>query len=375
MKRLFFLAATVIAAFSCSNDVKGGSDWMSESPLTAFSVQVGTTDYAGVIDPYRQCVEIGSIENPAEITGVKYALRSETASIMPDPESFVGKWSKSQTVVVTDKGRETAYDIVFILYDETPQRPGGSDTPAEPDPDIVFFDDFDEGETPNEDVWKLCAKGGSAWNQYFDEAAGYRNVKIEDGALVLTADKDGGVYRNGGIRTKGGFGLNTKVEIRAKFTKVGGGFPAIWQMPINGMTWPKSGEIDIMEWVQGSPNNLYHTIHTYGGPSQNDKSSSRTSAMANTNEYHVYAVKRTAKAVTFYVDDRELWSYTNQHLEGEDGLYQYPFTEYDYDIILNYSLGGYLNGALTWPGVINDAALPATMHVDWVRVTKVPEEE
>ena len=365
---------TAIAAFSCSNDVKGGSDWMSESPLAAFSVQVGTTDYAGVIDPYRQCVEIGSIENPAVVTGVKYELRSETASIWPDPESFIGNWNRSQTVVVTDKGRETAYDIIFILYDENPQRPGKPETPGDSELDIVFFDDFDEGETPDEEAWMLCKKGNVAWAQYFDEEAGYRNVAIEDGALVLTADKEGDVYRNGGIRTISGFGLNTKVEIRAKFNKVGGGFPAIWQMPINGQAWPKSGEIDIMEWVQGSPNKLYHTIHTYGGENKNDKSSSSTSTMVETNEYHVYAVTRTAEAVTFYVDDNVVFTYTNSHLEGEDGLYQYPFTEYDYDIILNDSLGGYLNGNLTWPGVIKDADLPAKMYVDWVRVSKLPEE-
>ena len=47
---------------------------------------------------------------------------------------------------------------------------------------------------------------------------------------------------------------------------------------------------------------------------------------------------------------------------------EYPFCEYPFNIILNFSLGGELNGMMTWPGEIHDEDLPGEMWVDWVRV-------
>lgn len=50
---------------------------------------------------------------------------------------------------------------------------------------------------------------------------------------------------------------------------------------------------------------------------------------------------------------------------------QYPFCQYKYDIILNFSLGGDLNGNPTWPGKINDDDLPGEMWIDWVKVSSL----
>lgn len=362
MKKILFSAiiAALSVGVSCSKETN--EVVQTEYPLKSFAVQVGSSFYNAHIDQYALRAEIGGIEDPSVITGVDYTLGSEKATISPNPAEFIGNWHKSQTVVVNDNGRDAAYEIVFVLYDE--ENP----TPEEPDVDdsIIFFDDFSSGTIPNPIYWKLCTAANSAWNRYFDDDAGYRNVKIENGTLVLTADNDGR-YRNGGIRTRSGFEKDTKVEVRARFTKAGGGFPAIWQMPINGLAWPRSGEIDIMEWIQGTPNLLYHTIHTYGGASQNDKSTGTTSSMTNTDEWHIYGVSRTDAAVTFYIDGQAIWSYQNEGLGGEEGAIQYPFSDYNFDIILNYSLGG----AGTWPGAINDNDLPATMLVDWVKVSKL----
>ena len=48
--------------------------------------------------------------------------------------------------------------------------------------------------------------------------------------------------------------------------------------------------------------------------------------------------------------------------------YSIHFCEYPFNIILNSSLGGELNGMMTWPGEIHDEDLPGEMWVDWVRV-------
>ena len=49
----------------------------------------------------------------------------------------------------------------------------------------------------------------------------------------------------------------------------------------------------------------------------------------------------------------DIW---NQYLD--EGKLQYPFCEYPFNIILNLpSLGGELNGRMTWPGEICDEDL------------------
>lgn len=257
---------------------------------------------------------------------------------------------------------------LFVIGSAHAQLPASQ--PSEPS-QVIFFDDFDNGEIPDPALWKLCTKGSPVWNRYFDDEAGYSNVRIDNGILILTADKVDGKYRNGGIRTIAGFPLNTKVEVRARLFNARGGFPAIWQMPINGLAWPRSGEIDIMEWIQGTPDVIYHTIHTLGTPQNPDKSTGSVSEMNDITEWHTYSATRTAECVKFYVDDRLVHTYPNQHLGGEEGLVQYPFTERDFDIILNYSLGG----PDTWPGEVVDEDLPARMEVDWVKVTTIPAAE
>ena len=85
----------------------------------------------------------------------------------------------------------------------------------------------------------------------------------------------------------------------------------------------------------------------------------------------IYAVDRTDNELIFYVDGKETWRYKNMELEDEEVQKQYPFTKYDFDIILNFSLGGLLNDNPTWPGEIVDEDLPGEMWVDWVKVTKL----
>lgn len=244
------------------------------------------------------------------------------------------------------------------------------------DPGIIFLDQFDGNEPiPDTSYWELCVYANNAWSQHFKYVEGYENVRVENGYLKIRADKKDGVYKNGGIRTSKGFPLNTRVEIKARLTKqVRGGFPAIWQMPVGAPDWPRGGEIDLMEWVQGTPDQIYQTIHTYY--SNGDYGSSGiTNPNPNTNfdvtKEHVYAVDRTEKELIFYVDGEETWRYANMFLEDEETKLQYPFSKYDFDIILNFSLGGLLNGNNTWPGEIFDEDLPGEMWVDWVKVTEL----
>lgn len=240
---------------------------------------------------------------------------------------------------------------------------------------VIFSDGFDRGPLPDTAVWRLCTYADNAWSQHFKHVKGYENVSVSGGLLRLKATKRGGHYLNGGIRTRFGFPAGTRLEVRARLDKkVRGGFPAIWQMPVGGQPWPRSGEIDLMEWVQGTPNQIYQTVHTYyingddGSAGATNKNPDRN---FDVTKFHVYAAERTEEAVVFYVDGRETFRYPNMRLADEATRLQFPFTRFDYDIILNFSLGGLLRGNPTWPGEINDADLPGTMLVDWVKVVKL----
>lgn len=240
------------------------------------------------------------------------------------------------------------------------------------DEKIIFTDEFEqEAAIPDTTVWRLCQYGNNAWAQHFKHVDGYENVRVEDGVLKLKASKENGTYKNGGIRTRIGFPCDTRLEVKAKLAKrIRGGFPAIWQMPINAPQWPRGGEVDLMEWVQGTPMDIYQTVHTYFINGEQD-SSGMTNPDRPTNfdvtDYHIYAAERTEDAVIFYIDGKETWRYANQYLPKEQ--MQYPFCDYMYDIILNFSLGGELNGNSTWPGKIYDEDLPGEMWIDWVRIT------
>lgn len=242
------------------------------------------------------------------------------------------------------------------------------------DGDILFMDDFSgDSSIPDASVWELCKHANNAWAQHFKYVKGYENVKVEDGVLKLKASKEDGVYKNGGIRTKKGFPCNTRLEVKARLTKlVKGGFPAIWQMPINAPVWPRGGEVDLMEWVQGTPYDVYQTVHTYyinGDYGSAGVTNPNRPTDFDVTKYHVYGADRTEKAVIFYIDGVETWRYENQNLPS--GEMQFPFCDYLYDIILNFSLGGELNGNPTWPGEIDDNDLPGELWIDWVKVTKI----
>lgn len=86
---------------------------------------------------------------------------------------------------------------------------------------ILFIDEFNENSIiPDSSIWKLCTYGNHTWGQHFKNVEGYENVKVENGVLKLKVSKDKNSYKNGGIRTTSGFPCNTRLEVKAKLTKL-----------------------------------------------------------------------------------------------------------------------------------------------------------
>lgn len=236
-------------------------------------------------------------------------------------------------------------------------------------PQIVFEDDFvQESRIPDPDKWELCVRSHPNWCRYNSES--YDQAYVEDGKLILVAEKDNGEYKTGAIRMLNDLGFEfCTVEVTAKFEKMGHGqWPGIWMMPSKPLygPWPDSGEIDIMEHL-GKDDDYWSTVHSKYTFTlkQTENPLSTCKIPFDKSQWNTYGVEWNENEVVFYLNGEKTFNYPNLHLENESETLQWPFDTTFY-IILNVALGG--EG--TWPGYIDDAELPGIMYVDKVVVSK-----
>lgn len=234
---------------------------------------------------------------------------------------------------------------------------------------LVFSDEFNTAGNFDTGKWMYCPRQTSAWNKYLTSTPAY--AYQDSSNLVLRMDKaviagDNVPYHSGGIQTSTKFNIRYgKVEVRAKFKKGTGSWPAIWMMPEPPTSyggWPNSGEIDIMEHVNYE-NVIHQTIHNGSVTNANGASSATHSASYNAADYNTYSIIWNPSAIEFYVND--VLQYTYSKAAGATSA-QWPFDKAFY-LILNQA------GGAGWPGAINDADLPFDMKVDWVRIYKQEE--
>lgn len=238
---------------------------------------------------------------------------------------------------------------------------------------LVWSDEFDRKKLDGSKWTFDTARNRLGWHnnekQYYS-ANRKANTGIENGALVITARKDG--YR---LRGRGDWGgqeyssarlLSTAswtygyYEIRAKLPCSKGIWPAIWMLPPDMRKWPDDGEIDIMEMVGKAPGEIHGTLHTkaYNHSINTQREAIRMVPTACT-AFHTYQLEWTPKAIRVGVDGTAYLRVPNNR-PGE-GKAAWPFDR-PFRMILNLAVGG------DWPGPVDDKALPQRMEVDYVRV-------
>ena len=194
-------------------------------------------------------------------------------------------------------------------------------------------------------------------------------MRIKDGALVIEAHRErlsksqftdwgGQNYTSGKLVTRGDYGYGF-YEVRARLPCGRGMWPAIWLLPEGG-TWPDEGEIDLMEMVGWDPNVVHATLHTgaFNHRLNTQRGAQVTIASACT-DFHRYQLSWTPDAITIGVDDRAYMRVANDQPGGKPA---WPFTR-PYKLILNLAVGGDWGGKMG----VDDAALPQSMQVDYVR--------
>lgn len=241
---------------------------------------------------------------------------------------------------------------------------------------LIWSDEFEYTGLPDSTKWgydvgdgcsiDLCNWGNNEMQYYT-----YRdtdNARVENGSLIIEAKKEqmgGKEYTSARLTTWQLFEMTYgRIDISAKLPGGGGTWSALWLLGDSEYygSWPKNGEIDLMEYLGRRPDTISGTIHcptNYGG---NGDVNTYVVPTAET-EFHEYSVEWTPDSIIFLVDNVVYHTYLNLH-EGSD---QWPFDK-PFHLIFNVAIGGNLGGPVNENLFDN----PVIMEVEYVHVYQQP---
>ena len=277
---------------------------------------------------------------------------------------------------------------------------------------LVWQDEFD-GNSINASKWTHeinCAGGGNNEKQCYTDSS--ENAYVADGKLHIVAlpAEEGAEkpFTSARLvtRNKADFKYG-RFEMRAQLPFGQGSWPAFWMMPTDSVygTWPKSGEIDIMEAVNlkvtGDDGiaeaNVHGTLH-YGRDWPNNASSGKGYSLPDganpADDFHTYAIEWQEGEIRWYMDgylyatQRQSKVRYNSRGEAVGLAHRGWYTEYfnqatgelqthwdaapfdqEFFMILNLAVGG------NWPENVNNLGIDADAFangqkfiVDYVRV-------
>lgn len=246
---------------------------------------------------------------------------------------------------------------------------GCKDAPAGPSElyrDLVWNDEFD-GSSVDTSKWQF--EVGDNWfnNELQAYTSSSANAFVSNGSLFIQANKEtlrAKNYTSARMRTKGrGDWRFGKIEVRARLPKGQGIWPAIWMLPTdqNYGTWPRSGEIDIMELLGHAPQTIYGTVHygTDGTTGHRSQGTSYTSSAEDFSDYfHTFSIIWEKDTLSWFVDGKQYFAISSQSFPP----FLYPLNE-RFHLILNVAVGG------IFPGDPDSTTVfPQRMQVDFVRV-------
>lgn len=231
----------------------------------------------------------------------------------------------------------------------------------------VWEDDFD-GTEINEANWTHEVNGDGGGNnelQFYTDRPS--NSLVTSGFLVIEAKEElfnGRDYTSARLVSKGKQEFKYgRIDIRAKMPEGKGLWPALWMLGdnIDQVSWPRCGEIDIMELVGNSPQITHGTIH-YPDPNGahlfKGSSTFLTGGKKFIDEFHVFSIIWKEDKIEWLLDGKKFYELTPALIDP--GVWSF---NNEFFFILNVAVGG------NWPGSPNATTVfPQRMIVDYVRV-------
>ena len=263
------------------------------------------------------------------------------------------------TATGTIENDDTKIPFTNTGYDAPTSYPGYT---------LAWADEFN-GPTLNTTIWNYengdGCPGNCGWGN--NELEYYRpeNLSFQDGKMIIEAKQEaysGKNYTSTKILTRDKkFFKFGRLDIRAKLPKGKGIWPAFWMMPQANVygSWPKSGELDIMEMIGHQPATTYGTLHFGPGPgsTQLGRNFSLPAGIFN-DEFHVFSVEWKQDQIKWLVDGVVYSTYS----KSDFGANNYPFNE-DFFFIINMAVGG------SWPGNPDATTyIPQWLIMDYVRL-------
>ena len=248
---------------------------------------------------------------------------------------------------------------------------------------VTFLDEFNGNEL-DLDKWNREQRAPGWTNQELQEYTNSEdNSYVAGGKLVLqalkTLDENGNdYYTSGKVTTKDKVKFTYgKIEASMRVPSGGQGmWPAFWMMPQNEQfygTWPKCGEIDIMEVLGHEPEKAYQTLH-WGDPHHEKQGTLTLEKGSFADDYHIFAVEWLPGKLIYTIDGKvvnEVDDWYTKMEGGDEATFPAPFDQ-DFFLQLNLAVGG------TWPGNPDKTTVfgeGAQFVVDWVRVSQKSQED
>ena len=249
--------------------------------------------------------------------------------------------------------------------------------PTDSEYHLVWEENFDQEDPKlSKDDWTYEVHKAGWVNR---ELQAYRDSEeyafVKNGELVIRpvkeVDADGKVsYYSGRVNTSSRHDFTYgRMEAKIKVPSGNGFLPAFWMMPTETArygSWPRCGEIDIMEVVSNDPTREYGSLH-FGNP-HTQRQGSVSNGSDYSKEYHVFAVEWEPGSIRWYVDGEAFYEtgdwFTASAEGAKEAPYPAPFNQ-PFHIILNVAVGG------DWPGDPDpnlEFNEDTCMYVDYVRV-------
>ena len=266
---------------------------------------------------------------------------------------------------------------------------------------LLWSEEFNDASV-NGSVWtaadgngcqiNLCGYGNAELQYYSPNNASIVNVPFESGtrALAIQARSQtvgSNVFTSARLDTRGKVQVQYgMIEIRMSTPPLGTGlWPAAWMLGVSAQTWPRNGEIDIMEMghkasvraASGAPSPDHfvgsNVITWQQAACVPGNESCAASTAWQTKNWVVPQASLANRFVTYrlYWLDNEM-RFTMVDNGVERNMYDAPLPvnssalQAPFYLLLNMAVGGNFTDAAA-PGQVT-APLPGTMYVDYVRV-------